>query len=264
MDGIPLAIELAAARIKVLSAAEIAARLDDRFSLLTAGSRTAIPRHQALRATMDWSYDLLTEPEQIMFRRLSVFVGGFTLEAAEAVCAQGGLRREDILDLLGRLVDKSLVIVERGEANGGTWYRLLETIRQYALEKLVASGEAPDIHDRHLGFYLHLAEESEPNIYGNQSALWFTRLERELDNIRAAMEWSTSSGKAVLALQIAGALVYFWFAHGHLAPEWDASNSKPSRPEGQERTSPRPSLMGSDLCIGQIYPTDKRGELEEA
>ena len=163
LEGIPLAIELAAARIKVLSVQEIAARLDDRFSLLTAGSRTAIPRHQTLRATIDWSHDLLSEPERILFRRLSVFAGGFTLEAAEAICSDG-MAAGDILDLLGRLVGKSLVVVDAPE-DGETRYRLLETIRQYALEKLLAAGEAAETRQRHGDFYLQLAEESELKIY---------------------------------------------------------------------------------------------------
>ena len=165
LDGIPLAIELAAARIKVLSVDEIAARLDDRFSLLTAGSRTAIPRHQTLRATIDWSHHLLAESERILFRRLSVFASGFTLEASEAVCSQG-MKQSDTLDLLGRLVDKSLVIVEAASRIGETRYRLLETIRQYALEKLVEADEASSIRNQHLNFYLSLAERSEPHIYG--------------------------------------------------------------------------------------------------
>jgi len=138
LDGIPLAIELAAARITVLSVNEIVARLNDRFPLLTSGSRTAIPRQQTLRATVDWSYDLLTDLERILLRRLSVFTGGYTLEAAEAVCSQG-LKRSETLYLLGGLVNKSLVIVEADDKIGGTRYRLLETIRQYALEKLLST-----------------------------------------------------------------------------------------------------------------------------
>ncbi len=267
LDGIPLAIELAAARVKVLSIDEIAARLDDRFSLLTAGSRTAIPRHQTLRATIDWSYDLLTDPERILLRRLSIFAGGFTLEAAEAVCSQG-MKRSDILDLLGRLVDKSLVIVEPADSEvSETRYRLLETIRQYALEKLVQIGEALSIRDQHLGFYLSLAEKSEPYIFSSESAAWISRLGKELDNIRAAIEWSTNSGKAVAALQIAGSLAMFWWARGLLASEWhERVQQALSRPEGRERTLARAKALSG---IGFIYwvdanPIDRRPELEEA
>jgi non-specific serine/threonine protein kinase len=270
LDGIPLAIELAAARIKVLSVDEIAARLDDRFSLLTAGSRTAIPRHQTLRATIDWSYDLLSEPERILFRRLSVFSGGFTLEAAESVCSQG-MKRGDILDLLGRLVDKSLVIVEPADSEfGETRYRLLETIRQYALEKLVEVGEASSIRDGHLSFYLSLAEKSEPHIFGRESSIWIPRLDKELDNIRAAMEWSTNSDKAVAALRMAGALAYFcyfWFARGNLLSEWQHRIQLAlSRPEGMQRTLARAKALNAlgFMYWADMYPTDRRRELEEA
>ena len=266
LDGIPLAIELAAARIKVLSVDEIASRLDDRFSLLTAGSRTAIPRHQTLRATIDWSHDLLTEPERTLFRRLSVFVSGFTLEAAESVCSHD-LTASDILDLLGRLVDKSLVIVDAGSETGESRYRMLETIRQYALEKLLAMGEAPTIRNRHLGFYLDLAEISEPLIFSRQSAVWFDRLDKELDNLRAAMEWSTNNGKAVAALRIAGSLVYFWFARGLPASEWhERIQQALSRPEGMKRTLARAKALNGIgfMYWADIYPIDKRPELEEA
>jgi non-specific serine/threonine protein kinase len=266
LDGIPLAIELAAARIKVLSVDEIAARLDDRFSLLTAGSRTAIPRHQTLRATIDWSYDLLTESERVLFRRLSVFTGGFTLEAAEAVCSQG-MKRNDVLDLLSRLVDKSLIMVEEDAGLHGTRYRLLETIRQYALEKLVEIGEAPGIRDQHLGFYLDLAEKAEPNIFGTESATWFRWLDKELDNIRAAIEWSTNSGKADMALRIAGSLVYFWFAHGLVGSEWhDRVQQALARPEGRERTLARAKALNGlgFMYWADIYPVDRRSVLEEA
>ncbi len=266
LDGIPLAIELAAARVKVLSVDEIAARLDDRFSLLTAGSRTAIPRHQTLRATIDWSYDLLTELERILLRRLSVFAGGFTLEAAESVCSQG-MKRSDILDVLGHLVDKSLVIVEADSEISETHYRLLETIRQYALEKLVGSGEASTIRDQHLGFYLGLAEKSEPNIFSSESVAWISRLDKELDNLRAAMDWATNSGKAVATLQIAGSLVYFWFAHALLVSEWhDRVQQALSLPEGIERTLARAKALNGFgfMYWADMYLTDKRPEFEEA
>lgn len=268
LDGIPLAIELAAARIKVLSVDEIASRLDDRFSLLTAGSRTAISRHQTLRATIDWSYDLLTKPERSLLRRLSVFVGGFMLEAVEAVCSQG-MKGRNILDLLGRLVDKSLVIVEADSDASGTRYRLLETIRQYALEKLVETGEATLIRDQHLDFYLSLAENLEPHI-GHESVIWISRLDKELDNIRAAMEWSTNSGKAVDALRMAGSLAYFWFywfARGNLLSEWQHRIQLAlSRPEGKERTLARAKALNAlgFLYWADMYPIDRRLELEEA
>ena len=235
LDGIPLAIELAAARMKVLSVQEIASRLDDRFSLLTAGSRTAIPRHQTLRATIDWSHDLLTEPERILFRRLAVFAGGFTLEAADAVCADD-LASGGLLDLLGRLVDKSLVIVDASAESRETRYRLLETIRQYALEKLLAAGDAPTIRDRHLEYYMRMAEESELKIFGSESGAWFRRLDRELDNIRSAIEWCTASGKADFALRILGGLVYFWFARGLSGLRMERSDASRLAPPGRHST----------------------------
>ncbi len=267
LDGIPLAIELAAARIKVLSVDEIAARLDDRFSLLTAGSRTAIPRHQTLRATIDWSYELLTEPERILLRRLSVFAGGFTLETAEAVCGWVQLTRSSILDLLGHLVDKSFVMVETTSVPGETRYRLLETIRQYALDGLAGLGEAREIRARHLDFFVKLAEQAETHIFSGESKIWFGRLDQELDNIRAAIEWSTNSGRAVAALQIVGSLVYFWFARGLLASEWnDHAQHALSRPEGMKRTLARAKALNGIgfMYWADIYPTDKRSELEEA
>jgi predicted ATPase/DNA-binding SARP family transcriptional activator len=219
LDGIPLAIELASARIKLLSVDEIASRLSDRFSLLTSGTRTALPRQQTLRAAIDWSHDLLTEPERILFRRLAVFPGGFTLEAAETVCSQG-MKQSDILDLLAHLVDKSLVIVEADSEVGETRYHLLETIRQYALEKLVETGEAPAIRDGHLEFFVRLAEETEPHLYAPDQIIWFNRADAEIDNMRAALDWSTTdmqdgntehrNWRMRNGLQLAGVLAWFW------------------------------------------------------
>jgi predicted ATPase/DNA-binding SARP family transcriptional activator len=217
LDGIPLALELAAARVKVLSPEQITARLDDCFSLLAGGSRTALPRHQTLRATMDWSYDLLPEPERVLFRRLAVFAGGFTLEAAEAVCSGAG--RDDIpphqiLDLLSHLVDKSLVGVEaRGQA---VRYRLLETVREYARERLRQAAEEEWARSRHLDFFLRLAEEAEPHKMraGEMDAL--NRQAHEYDNLRAALEWSAAAETRVESgLRLAGALFEFWQFGGH-------------------------------------------------
>jgi predicted ATPase/DNA-binding SARP family transcriptional activator len=266
LDGIPLAIELAAARTKVLSASEIAGRLDDRFSLLTAGSRTAIPRHQTLRATLDWSHDLLAEPERILFRRQSVFAGGFTLEAAERVCGQDALQGA-VLDLLGRLVDKSLVIVEPAAAGGETRYRLLETIRQYGLERLIAAGEAPTLRRLHVQFYLELAEVSESHVFRPDAMLWIARLDTELENFRSAIEWSTSAGKADLALRMLGALAYFWFSRGFLGSEWkDLVHQALARPEGSERTSIRAKALKSMglTCWEDAHARERLPDLEEA
>jgi len=217
LDGIPLAIELAAARVRVLSVGQIAARLDDRFALLTDGGRTALARQKTLEAAMDWSYELLSQGERELLRRLSVFVGGFTLEAAEAVCsgfpADDGLGRGEVLDGLSRLVDKSLVLVV--ERDGDARYRLLETVRQYGREKLERSGEAEGIRRRHAGFMLTLAEEAGPELKGLRQGAWLGRLETEHGNLRAAMRWLLEKGEAQASARFAWALWLFWFHRGH-------------------------------------------------
>lgn len=216
LDGIPLAIELAAARVKVLSVEQIAARLDDRFRLLTGGSRTALRRQQTLQAAIDWSYELLSEKERILLRRLAVFAGGYTLEAAEAVCAQEGVDHYEVLDLLSQLVDKSLVVKE--EKGGTARYWLLETIRQYSLEKLTEAREMTALRNRHLAFFVELTEQAEPQLKGADQKLWLERLEIEHDNLRAALEWSkTEISRVVEGLRLAGALWPFWEVRGFLS-----------------------------------------------
>jgi non-specific serine/threonine protein kinase len=215
LDGIPLALELAAARVRVFSVEQLAARLDDRFRLLTAGPRTAMPRHQTLRATVDWSYALLSEPERALLRRLAVFAGGWTLEAAEAVAVGDGLQAYAVLDLLAQLVDKSLVLAE--EQHGAVRYRLLETIRQYAADRLLEAGEVERTRDRHLAHFLELAEEAEPKLRGRASAVALDRLEREHDNLRVALEWSmaTDPTRGDAALRLSGALAWFWWVRSY-------------------------------------------------
>ncbi len=186
LDGIPLAIELAAARVKVLSPEQIASRLDDRFRLLTGGARTALPRQQTLRAMIDWSYSLLSDPEKMVFRRLAVFTGGWTLEAAEFVCGEGR-DGPDILDLMSRLVDKSLVIGE--ESNGEIRYHRLETIRQYSLERFFETEEVEAIRDRHLAYYVQYSEEIERGLQRPGRRLWVYRSELEQENLQTAIEW---------------------------------------------------------------------------
>jgi predicted ATPase/DNA-binding CsgD family transcriptional regulator len=219
LDGMPLAIELAAARVRLLSAEQIAARLDDYFGLLSAGSRTALPRQRTLRAAMDWSHELLGPKEKILFRRLSVFAGGFTLEAAEAVATSDGIEREDLLNVLGRLVDKSLVVAETVEASHATSlrYRLLEPVRQYAREKLEESGEEEVVRRRHVVWFLELAQEAEQGLSGAHQGTWLERLDAEHGNIRAALGWSLDGGDAVLGLRLAGVLGGFWYKRGHLS-----------------------------------------------
>ena len=211
LDGIPLAIELAAARLKVLSIDQINARLDDRFRLLTGGSRTASARQQTLEATVAWSYDLLSEPERVLFQRLAVFAGRCTLEAAEDVCSGEGIERTETLDLLSRLVDKSLVNFETSVA-GLPQYRFLETVRQYARDRLLRSGEAERTRDRHLAFFAGLARRAEPELTRADQLAWLDRLQDEHDNLRLALEWSLASPKrAAQALMLGTALSFFWW-----------------------------------------------------
>jgi predicted ATPase len=251
LDGLPLALELAAARVRALGVADLAARLGDRFRLLTGGSRTAPPHQQTLRATADWSHALLSAAGRAAFRRLAVFAGGFTLEAAEAVCVdadaglapgapagpEGGsgggggalgrpgppapaVRRDGVLDLLTGLVDQSLVEAE--ERGGGLRYRLLDTLREYAGERLAESGEGAAVRDRHLAWCIDLAERAVQGCHGPQQPAWLDRLEAEADNLRAALAWSLEGGRAAAGLRLAGALSgdCFWSLRG-------------SRPEGR-------------------------------
>jgi predicted ATPase/class 3 adenylate cyclase len=205
LDGIPLAIELAAARTKLFSVDQIAARLDDRFKLLTGGSRTALPRQQTLRALIDWSYNLLSEEERALLRRLSIFAGGWTYEAAEFVCPD-----QDVLELLTQLVNKSLVIFD-GEL---TRYRLLETIRQYGRDKLLDAGESSEARTIHARYFLQMAETAEPQLVKAASGKWISLLENERDNFRVALEW-TIEKDIESALRIVYALQFFWVRNGY-------------------------------------------------
>ena len=214
LDGMPLAIELAAARVRSLSVEEINSKLDQRFRLLTGGSRTALPRQQTLRALIDWSYDLLRDAEKRVLQRLSVFAGGWTLEAAERVCAGEGVDEGDALDLLTSLADKSLVAVDR--TDGQSRYRLLETVRQYARESLLESGGGEAVRKRHGDYFLALAEAAETKLVGAEQAEWLRRLEDEHDNLRSALEWSIAEARSQEDLRLCGALNRFWSTRGHL------------------------------------------------
>lgn len=212
LDGIPLALELAAARTGVLSAEQIAGRLNDRFALLTQGSRTALPRHQTLRETIEWSHNLLGKSERILFRRLAVFADGFTLEAAQAVCGGAGIPADRMLDELSHLVDKSLVIVN--ELQPGTRYRLLDTIREFAREKLNAAGEAMRLGRRHRDFFIALAEKAEPKLRSKEQFEWLALLEVEHANWCAAWDHAIESDTAS-ALRLVSALLDFWLIRGN-------------------------------------------------
>ena len=213
LDGIPLAIELAAARAKALSLEEIATRLADRFRFLVSWRRLAAARHRTLLEAMDWSYELLAEEERALLDGLSVFAGGFTLDAAAGVCLEGDDGRG--VELVTRLIDASLVVAD--EREGVMRYRLLETVRQYAGERLTASGEDADTHARHAGWYLELAERAAPELTGDKQASWFAVLEAEHDNLRASLDHLADSGESELLLRLAIALTRFWYVRGHLA-----------------------------------------------
>ena len=187
LDGLPLAVELAAARLRALPLATLAERLDDRFRLLTGGARTTLPRQQTLRAVVDWSYDLLFEEERRLFARLSVFAGGCELAAVEAVCADDLVPGDEILDILSRLVDKSFVTVDLG--SNPARYSQLQTLWQYARERLADSGRLTRVHERHARWYLDLGEQGRPGLRGHSGIEWRARLEAELDNFRSALDW---------------------------------------------------------------------------
>jgi predicted ATPase len=226
LDGIPLAIELAAARARVLTPQQIAARLDDRFALLTRGTRGAVPRHQTLRALIDWSYDSLPAAEAALLRRLSVFAGGWTLEAAEAIGGSNGTTAS-VLDILDSLVDRSLVLVD--EVAQGLRYRLLETVREYAREKLEASGELTATRNQHRDWFLHLATQADAAARGPEQKAHLTQLSAEIDNLRAALAWcleaagyprsgwrDPSGDAAEVGLRLADALYWLWIHYGYL------------------------------------------------
>jgi predicted ATPase/DNA-binding SARP family transcriptional activator len=207
LDGLPLAIELAAARVSALDVNQIATRLQDRFRLLTTGERTALPRHRTLRAVTDWSYELLSLPERRLFDRAAVFIGGFTLEAAEAVCAEPG--DDPVPSLLARLVDKSLIVGEHRRLH------MLETLRMYGLERLGDHADAARIRDRHADYFLSLAESAREEVRGPALAAWVSRMEVEHGNFRAALQWSLDQGAAEQAARLAGSMYPLWDLHGY-------------------------------------------------
>ena len=213
LDGMPLAIELAAARMGSMSSERIAAGLDDRFRLLTGGRRRAVPRHQTLQASVEWSHSLLEPNERAALRRMSVFVGGFSISAATSVVTSADLDIDDALDVLTRLVDKSLVVADG--SGDEPRYNLLETIRQFAHDRLADAGEIETTRDRHLAWCVMLAAEAEPELTGPGQHAWLHRLEREHDNLRAALDWAAASGDGASLWSVAGNLPLFWVLHGH-------------------------------------------------
>jgi predicted ATPase/class 3 adenylate cyclase len=246
LDGIPLAIELAAARVRALPVDTIATRLSDRFRLLAGGDRTVLPRQQTLQALIDWSYDLLTKPERIVLRRLAVFAGSWALEAAEAVAAGGEVTERDVLDLLSRLVEKSLAVLEAS----GSRYRLLETIRHYAQERLNEAGEGDAIRDRHLAFYLSLAESAGPKLVGPEQALWLARLDRERENLLLAHAWcDRAHDGAEIGLRLVHAVTRYWLNRGLLQLGEQLTMEALARPGAQ---APSLSRCRSLFDAGQL------------
>ncbi len=229
LDGLPLAIELAAARVRLLRPQSMLTHMDNRFRFLTGGARDLPARHQSLHATIDWSYDLLNPDEKAFFQRLAVFVGGFTLQAADAVCSFSG--DLDALNGLGALVDQSLL--KPSGVYGEPRFSMLETIHEFALEKLAASGELDAVQRRHADFYLAVAEQAEPLLEGPDQAIWLDRLEIEHENIRASLIWAEENEQVNLGMRLASALCLFWFMRGHLT-------------EGRERLAVVLSLRQKD------------------
>jgi len=246
LDGIPLAVELAAARLRMMPAAELDARLDQRFSLLTGGSRAAPPRQQTLRAMVDWSWELLTGAEQAVLARLSVFAGGFGLAGAEAVAAGPDVSPGEVLQHLGALVDKSLV--QFGDTGSGpAQYRLLETMRQYAASQLDALGSAvaDGARSAHRDHYLALAEEAAPQLIAHDQAAWLDQLDAELGNLRAAIAVSLIQSDPAPGLRLAASLRVYWRARGHAAEGAGALQALLGAPGAQEATLPRARALAA-------------------
>jgi predicted ATPase len=254
LDGLPLAIELAAARLRVLSVAEILERLDDRFRLLTGGSRTAPQRQQTLWATLAWSYDLLPDQERILFDRLSIFAGACTLAGAEAVCAERPLARADVLDLLTRLIDKSLVVAEQ-DGEGRTRYRLLESVREFGRAKLNAGGELAGVQARHAHHFIRVAEAAESDLRGLGQARWLDRLEAEHGNFRAALRWCLEPGadRGALGVRLAAALQSYWRIRGHAREARDATEALLGLPAAAGGTVSRSRIVEFSVLAGWTH-----------
>jgi len=262
LDGIPLAIELAAARCRVLAPAQISSRLDDCFLLLTGGSRVALPRQRTLRATMDWGHELLSQKEQTLFRRLSIFAGGFILEAAEAVCAGDGVEGDEILELLSCLVDKSLVFV--GRRGDDARYQMLETVSQYSSGKLGESGEEGTVRDQHASFFLRLAERAEPALSGSGQEVWLDRLDAEMSNLRAAMAWLLETGEPEAGLRLASALWEFCHSRGHYEEGRAWLRGAISRDGGPPSLRARAFTGAGVLALLQCEYAEASAHLEES
>jgi predicted ATPase/DNA-binding CsgD family transcriptional regulator len=249
LDGIPLAIELASARVNTLTVEQIAARLDNCFALLTSTWHGVPSHHRTLRAAIDWSYSTLTTQEQVLLRRLSVFARGCTLEAVERVCAGEGISAEEIVDLLTSLVNKSLVVAETLK-RGAARYRMLETIRQYAHDRLHEQGEGEAIRNRHLDYFLAFAEDVEPKLHGPDQDEWLDRLDRDHDNLRAALDWSLGEGRVEKGLRLAAALTWFWEMRTYWTEARQRTKALLSQPEAAPRTLARAKALLAVATMG--------------
>ncbi|NBH05653.1 AfsR/SARP family transcriptional regulator, partial [Amycolatopsis sp. SID8362] len=240
LDGMPLAIELAAARLRTMSLDQLAHRLDDRFRLLTGGSRTALPRHRTLRAVIDWSWELLTDAERVVLRRLSVFAGGASLEAAERVCGGDVVEEWEVLELLTALTEKSLVVT--GERDGAQRYRMLGTIKEYAEQRLAEAGETTQARHAHLAYFTDLAETAKPHLRGAEQLDWLAKLETEHENIAAAMRGALAAAEAEAAMRLAAGAAWYWWLGGH-------------RAEGNELVLAATAVPGDvpDVLRGVVY-----------
>jgi tetratricopeptide (TPR) repeat protein len=246
LDGIPLALELAAARVRVLDVHQLASRLDDRLALLTAGRPAAPGRQRTLRAAIDWSYDLLSTDERRLFARLAVFAGGWTLDAAESICVGQGITSDAVLDLLGRLVDKSLALTET-EPGGTLRFSMLATLRQYAGERMREAEEEAEFRRRHATWFLHLAERAEEGLWGSGQSAWLDQVEAELDNMRAAIEFSlTQDGDLQVGLTLAYALWRFWDTRGRIHEGLTWLKRVLGRPAASERTVGRGRALAAE------------------
>jgi predicted ATPase/class 3 adenylate cyclase len=258
LDGIPLAIELAAGRVRALSVENVASRLHDRFRLLTRGDRTALPRQQTLRASIDWSYDLLTEPERALLRQLAVFAGGWTVEGAESVGATGSVKRADVLDLLSNLVEKSLVTT----ASEGDRYRLLETVREYAQERLRDAGEEDQARSRHLAFFLALAEKARPELLGPQQGTWLARLDLDRENLLSAHAWAEHAEEGgPTGLRLVCSVKHYWINRGLLGLGQRVTVEALAHPGAQERSLARCKALsdaGQLNCVMGHYGDAQR------
>ncbi|MFI6262368.1 AfsR/SARP family transcriptional regulator [Micromonospora sp. NPDC051006] len=246
LDGIPLAIELAAARLRSMTADQVAARLDDRFRLLTGGSRTALPRHQTLRAVIDWSWDLLDPAERALWRRLAVFTGGATAATVERVCAGGELPPDDVFDRLSALVEKSLVLAV---GDREPRYRMLETIREYGLARLAEAGEGQRMRQAHAAEFLALAERADPELRGPEQLRWIARLRADHDNLHAALRWVIGAGDAGTAVRLVGALGWYWWLRGQRAEGADLTREVVALAERTAAPLP-PEALATAYAVG--------------